>query len=146
MTFYSTKRVLKIIRTAAGEPTKTTGFAYIWVIGESVLTVHLASFDPKRCFVWHARQGDRRYAGGRTTNGYHSVRSLIELLFACARVELTKTLGLSCDTAGWVYFDAVPYSHLLPAVVQPLAMGCLRGEVPAEMLLDAIKHDTDLLS
>lgn len=147
---FNLKRTLKTITARAGGWTKYQNGSgrYVWSLGTlpSVLYITPLVTKPHLCYVYHMAPGHSLMVAG----GKRTVQSTIDRLlsFAHATLGSGSEYLVSLDERGTAYFGAVAIGTQcrLPDIVQSLAIGFLRGEVPGEMLLDAIKHDTDLLS
>lgn len=146
---FNLKRTLKAVVARAGEWTEYENGPgrYAWVLGTlpSVLNIVPLFMRPHLCYVYHKAPGHNLTAAG----GKRTVQSIIDRLLGLAQATLGSDgeYLVSLDTGGNAYFGAVAIGtlHRLPDSVQPLAFGFLRGEVPGEILLDAIKHDTEIL-
>lgn len=164
MKTYSTRAMTQRITDAIGPPTSSVGGVIVWRLGRASIRVRPRK-NPARCVVeTQDIEHDDWYAVGVQDSGdgsYISFRIAFDSLVTTAFVNLSggsrdpaaiylviseppyvPCIARARGTTSFIDYDSlVP----LPDVIQSLAWGVLRGEVPAEMLLDAIKHDTEIL-
>lgn len=153
MRTYSYKHWHKRLVETFGEPVVTPyGVWCVWHFGESILRLYQLATKPDRCTLSYTERPKHYvFAGDYDPRGRINRLKTDDVVrrFA-AQVSVTLTYGVSIGLhpstyAPCVWHNGLGYSAILPPDVVRLCWGFLRGEVPGEMLLDALKHDTEIL-
>jgi len=152
---FVTKFVIKRVERVAGPMTEKGS---MFKLGKSRLGVDVildATAEPTRhCRVATWMSGEYPegciYAGVKDADGrWWTLGDVIAEFMTRAAVRLGpgREYEIRTDDAGRVEFRAVALrsSYWLPPALQPLGLACLRGELEPDLLLDAIKHETEIL-
>lgn len=154
--YYLFERSVRKMYLSFGNPTSIEGDGreYCWRFGLAVLRVIQHPDDVTRCLIaYRLRDGARNhYAGSprrqRHGGGQWSVRDIMAAFANAVSIDLDgagyPSLTLSDNAlpmlrTSMVTWRMVPETHVL------LAWEVLRGNLDPALLLDALKHDTEVL-
>lgn len=145
---YQLARTLRTIKGTLGEPDEIdpTGDVIMWYWGNSRLVIKKLS--ETTCLVSRHRRGIDELWGVMDVAGssrQYTIPALItyHLTYAKGRLLLNLYLASLRDQIVYAVHDGVV--KRLPLSIQPLAFACMRHELPRELMLDVIKHDTNIL-